>query len=319
MKRITSLFLPASVAVVLLLTIAGFCGKLSFELDLLSHFRSQYALAGLICAVAAGLSRRPYVLIAGLACLLVNGVQLAPFLSIRGAAARGNAESKRIIFANVDIRNRQFDRLVTLSGALAPDVAVFTEVDAEWAQHLSALTERLPHVLSEPRADKFGMMLLSHVPILKQNVIELPGVLIPSVIFDVTVSEPEGPLRVIAAHSPAPVNQPGYDNRNKMLKRISDMIPESDLPTVVVGDLNITPWSPVFSEFLSTSSLQNARAGRGILPTWPRNVLPLMIPIDHCLTTPSIRIEDMTTTPEFGSDHLGVVCDIEQTEIAPHE
>lgn len=61
--------------------------------------------------------------------------------------------------------------------------------------------------------------------------------------------------------------------------------------------------------FMHQTGLQNARAGRGVLPTWP-TFLPatfLRIPIDHILVDPRLSVLDYRLGPSIGSDHLPTI------------
>ena len=90
--------------------------------------------------------------------------------------------------------------------------------------------------------------------------------------------------------------------------------PGDDVPhaCVVAGDLNCTSWSPRFVRFSATSGLRDTRAGWGLQATWPTWMIPLMIPIDHCLITPDLAVSDRHLTRPLGSDHLGVVVDLQR-------
>lgn len=72
---------------------------------------------------------------------------------------------------------------------------------------------------------------------------------------------------------------------------------------VVMGDLNATPWSPVFRRLLDRGRLHSSLDGFGIQPTWPVGNPLLLIPIDHALLSHSVAAVDRETGPSFGSDH----------------
>ena len=78
-------------------------------------------------------------------------------------------------------------------------------------------------------------------------------------------------------------------------------------PKIVVGDLNVTMWSPYFTELLEESNLLNARKGYGVVASWPTQFPPLMIPIDHCLTSPDIQVKEIRLLGNIGSDHLPIM------------
>jgi endonuclease/exonuclease/phosphatase (EEP) superfamily protein YafD len=79
----------------------------------------------------------------------------------------------------------------------------------------------------------------------------------------------------------------------------------------MVGDFNVTPWSPLFADLLRDSGLADSCRGFGWQPTWPTR-LPAMfrIPIDHCLHGAGVAIVDRRVGPEIGSDHLPLLLEL---------
>lgn len=84
-----------------------------------------------------------------------------------------------------------------------------------------------------------------------------------------------------------------------------------DVPLLVVGDFNSTPWSHAQRDFAAAAGLQ--RQTHGIL-TWPvrfwikgwRDTLPIL-PLDQVMTKGAVTIHDLYTGAPTGSDHLPVV------------
>ncbi len=78
---------------------------------------------------------------------------------------------------------------------------------------------------------------------------------------------------------------------------------------MVLGDLNVTPWSPFFRDLLREGALRNARKGYGLRPTWPTMLPPLLIPVDHCLVSSGVTVHDCRAGRNVGSDHYPLVVD----------
>ena len=72
----------------------------------------------------------------------------------------------------------------------------------------------------------------------------------------------------------------------------------------ILGDLNVSPWSPHFGGLLRES-------GRGVQATWPTNLAPMRIPIDHCLVSPDVSVVGRRVGPDVGSDHFPIVVDVQ--------
>ncbi len=80
--------------------------------------------------------------------------------------------------------------------------------------------------------------------------------------------------------------------------------------SIVIGDLNTTVWSNSYQILLSDTGMTNASEGFGFMPTWPTNLIPMMIPIDHCLVSEGFKVIDIRTGEDLGSDHLPLVVEL---------
>jgi endonuclease/exonuclease/phosphatase (EEP) superfamily protein YafD len=98
--------------------------------------------------------------------------------------------------------------------------------------------------------------------------------------------------------------------RNDQLRALAHLAAGLEPPKVLIGDFNLSPWSPFFPPLLKQAGLVNARDGFGILPTWPTFFVPAMIPLDHCLVSPEARVTNIETGPDIGSDHLPLIIDL---------
>lgn len=94
------------------------------------------------------------------------------------------------------------------------------------------------------------------------------------------------PVTLLGTH-PLPPGSAEYARlRNDQLRAIATKVQASKGLTIVLGDLNATPWWPAY--------------------------LPIgRIPLDHCLVSPSIYVINKQLGPNVGSDHLPVVIDLE--------
>ena len=90
---------------------------------------------------------------------------------------------------------------------------------------------------------------------------------------------------------------------------MADLIRRQDGPTMLMGDLNTTPWAPTFRDFLDSSGMRDSRGGFGLQVTWPTYLPPLLIPIDHALVSPDISVRHFEVGPSVGSDHYPLLLD----------
>ena len=88
---------------------------------------------------------------------------------------------------------------------------------------------------------------------------------------------------------------------------------KNNVPAIILGDLNATPWCVPFRHMIESANLTNAMDGRGFAGTfhakWPGF---LRIPIDHVLHTKELRVlRHVVGDDGLGSDHLPVQAWIE--------
>ncbi|MFK7805315.1 MAG: endonuclease/exonuclease/phosphatase family protein [Anaerolineae bacterium] len=73
---------------------------------------------------------------------------------------------------------------------------------------------------------------------------------------------------------------------------------------VLIGDLNLTPWSTRYKQLLEASQTQDSMRGFGIQNSWTE-IVPqwLGLPIDHALVSEGLLVLERQTAPVAGSDH----------------
>jgi len=131
----------------------------------------------------------------------------------------------------------------------------------------------------------------------------------PSVKAAVAVGDKR--ITIFGVHPPPPISNYLYADRNLSLQKVADLSVQFGGYLVVVGDLNVTPWSQHFRDLLDEGELKDGRAGHGILPTWPAGFLPLQIPIDHILVGSNLNVVSLQTSNGLKSDHRTIWGDIE--------
>lgn len=78
---------------------------------------------------------------------------------------------------------------------------------------------------------------------------------------------------------------------------------------VIAGDLNASPWSSALWP-LTDVGFHDTRRGHGIHATWPAWFLPLRVPIDYVLASPSLVAWTHEVLPDIGSDHLAIAVEL---------
>ena len=301
--------LEALTSVLLVVSGAGFLGRVWWALELASHFRPHLAASlALLCPI--WLARRHRRLAVGCALFaVINALPVLALLWPAAAAGAGATAPLRVVAINVETSNRRADLVLDFLHRADADVILLMEVDDRWLAALAPLRAAYPHVLAEPRDDNFGIVLFSRLPTTNSNVIALGDAAVPSI--EATVTAGGRQIHLLGTHA-LPPGTPEYARlRNDQFRQIAAHVRRQTLPTVVVGDLNATPWSPYFADLLRESGLKNSSQGLGLFGSWPA-WLPLgRLPLDHCLISASIQTSGKRVGPQVGSDHLPVVVELD--------
>lgn len=300
-------------AILLAVTLAGFCGAWHWLLDLTSHFRAYWLVAAAVGA-ALGIGRPRS---AAFACctlaLAANSWALLPFwmpspavLPVAAAAAPGAdpASPFDLVSANLYRANPDKSRAVAWLRDRRPDVVVLLEIDAAWAANLSSLDDVYPHRIVEPREDNFGIAVLSRWPLADGTVTTFGGTPYPNIVATVRFHGRD--VRVFATHPHPPFDAASDAAIRAQLGAIAAAAADAPRPCIVAGDFNATPWSTPYRRFAAGSGLRDTALGRGVQPTWNARRPAPRIPIDHVFVSPDVAVLRRAVGPDIGSDHLPV-------------
>ncbi|MEW6491735.1 MAG: endonuclease/exonuclease/phosphatase family protein [Cyanobacteriota bacterium] len=208
--------------------------------------------------------------------------------------------------SNVDKYGHDYPKVISLVREEKPDIAVFLEVGKTGAKKLEVLKDILPYSIAHQDVDIDGTAIYSKLPLENKSVKSLGGGR-RSVLADVTIQGKV--ISIIASHPSMALGKPYFEERNSQLDAIAVYVANMKNP-LVVGDFNVTMWSPYYKQFVGKAKLRNARTGFGILPTWPTKYPLLSIPIDHCFVRGDIKVLKMRLGRSVGSDHLPVITDL---------
>lgn len=298
----------ASALCLFILSFVHWAAGAHFVLELLAHFKAAY---GLIAALMTAFFvwRRKWIWggLLGIG-LLANLHAIAPwYLSATPGLGSQAGATLKVLLANVQSANTEYERLLTLVGVERPDVVVLQEVNRRWESAVRTLHEAYPSRLEVVRDDNFGIAVYSAQAWSEAVSIPSPPLGFPTLIVDHAAGQG---LRLITTHPHTPLGQWGFDARNTQLMDVGTHVRQSKLPVLVIGDLNATMWSPVLTELMEAANLRNVRRGFGLVATWPVWFTPLMIPIDHGLYTPGLTIHNVRSGPAIGSDHLPLIIEL---------
>jgi endonuclease/exonuclease/phosphatase (EEP) superfamily protein YafD len=266
--------------------------------DLFSHFRVQYLALSLLVVSVFAVRKRWRGVVSMLPFFVLNAHAIAAARTTTDPAT-GSQPTFSILNVNVNSTNSDYSAVVDLIEATSPDVAVLIEINDSWRSALSRLDPDYPYHVEQLQNDNFGIGLISRYPLRDTEIRDLLGT--PAVSALVEVGEER--LRIVGAHLRPPLSAEWSAARNRQLEELGRWIDMASEPTAVVGDFNITAYSPIFSAWLDEHGLSTPARSTSTTISWPTSLPLLGILIDHYVTTDDIVIDDMSRGPAIGSDH----------------
>lgn len=270
-------------------------GHIAWLLDLVVHWQWLYTLALVPVVLLCGWRDRRWWWLTVLAALpLWTATSRLP--PATGTQAQAPL---RVASANVHLRTSSPESLIAWIASAPVDVLVLLEVSPRYARALADWPD-YPHRVVEPGEDPFGIAVLSRHPFAATRLLRGSRGIAS---FEVDLETAQGCVVLRAVHPMPPISPEEKTARDHFLVAIAEALRDRGLPSLIVGDINATPWSPGFAA-LSAAGWQRAT---GLTPTWPsRGQGVVGIPIDHILAGPQWRRIDSERGPDLGSDHYPV-------------
>lgn len=298
--------------IVLLATVGIMLAPRFWIADLAVHFRLQYAALALMGFLILAATAQPGWAAVAFAVAAVNFAIAAPHVFPRGSLRESRASDRspaiRLASINVYYRNNQFQRVVDFINRERPDVVVLVEVTAEWDQALRGVGEEYAHRYVTRGTKGAGILLLSRWPMLQVAI--LPGYADAEPAVVATVQIHGRSVQILGVHTSWPLGPRCSALRDQQLARLSEFARAQSGPLVILGDLNVSPFSRHFQALIAGGDLKSAAQGYGWQPTWPTFMPPAGIHIDHALTGGGVAVLGFRRGAAVGSDHLPVIIEI---------
>lgn len=277
--------------------------------DLISPFRIQYiGLIAIVLSIALYRQRYKIALILAL-CMSVHIYDVYRSQSLTEINGRVLTAALSVMSSNLYAANNDYENHVDFLKSTDPDIIVFQEYTTAWDAALSDSLGVYPYRLIVPMDTPFGIAVYSKLPLLDEKVVYLLSNVRPSIEANVSVA---GKLiKIFGTHAPPPMSNVLYTERNQHFQKISEIALEQTDAMIVMGDLNVSPWSDHFRYFLESGELSDGRRGFGVLPTWPTWFLPLQIPIDHIVVNSSVSVTAFSSSSDLNSDHRTIWANLE--------
>jgi endonuclease/exonuclease/phosphatase (EEP) superfamily protein YafD len=296
-------------AAALIASLMPLAARHGWVFDLATHFRVQYVVLDSLLAVACVLQRKPIWCLALAACVFFSARPVLPYVSFGHASAAATSTQGptiKLLSANVLFENHSSARLLEIVRAESPDVVLLLEYTPEWAQMVGELRTAYPHHVEIPTRRAYGLALFSRYELDAAT----PFTLDEKAAIEARVRTPSGPLDVIGVHLFSPTSPWRGSMRNRQLDDLAAHVAQVEGPLAVIGDFNITPYSPFFQDWLARTGLTDARRGRAVSPSWPTQLPLVAIPIDHCAVSHEVTIIAHRGLGAIGSDHYPILAEL---------
>lgn len=235
------------------------------------------------------------------AAALVVAVLLAttPELFSRGPAPV-TRPALTVVWCNVFRTDGVVDRLAVLARKEGADIVILAEPPGDSTRTRRALSE-YPFVYGALDPDEHGAVVFSRRPLTERP---RPGQ--PEGVYPVSIVE-TGEIRIVAMHPPVAATPARLRASNLIM---SAAVQEASAGrTLVIGDMNATPWS----SRLRVVSAKMVRLSPALGSTWFSSLPVLGLPIDHAFVTSDLRAS-ARVGPGVGSDHLPLIVSIARVD-----
>jgi endonuclease/exonuclease/phosphatase (EEP) superfamily protein YafD len=306
--------LLALALVTLFFSVLAFFGSANCYVDLLAHFRVQYALA-MLGAVAIALAVRSWRVAAVAAIpLAINAAVVLPlYIPASTAAIDETIPPLKIVSFNVHTSNRQFDTVAAYLLRESPEIILLVEIDDAWMREMSTRLAGYRQIEGQAQNNNFGLALFTRTDaaplVVKATELRnLSGGASAGPAIFAQFHWHEQPLSLLGMHPVPPMSEPNAAARDAELASAARWSLDQQgrgQAAIILGDLNATPWSYAFRKLEHEGSLINSQRGFGIQPSFKANWPKLLgIPIDHCLHDKKLRVLQRVVDPSgHGSDH----------------
>ncbi len=294
-------------------TVCSVFGRWGWPFELATHFRVQY-LAVLAASLVVFVSQRhsSEAVVAGM-CVLVNVWPIRPLYGHTNTRtpASGSGRRLRLMCANVQVSNQSatsYEAMRAFIRAEQPDLIVAIEMTPPWYDLVTSLNDWRPVAVVTPWSGLFAIGIFSRLPLDHVETLSSADRSFPAAMAQVRVAGRR--VTLIGAHPRAPVTPRRLRLRDHQFHQLAEAVKAQPDLVIMVGDLNITSWSPAFGDLVRETGLCDSREGFGIQPSWPVWGPPFRIPIDHCLVSSGIAVHNRRLGPSVGSDHFPVLIDL---------
>jgi len=298
------------------ITLLGWLGAYHPILEIIPNIRMQLlGLAGFFALIAAIRSSPDSIVLATLI-VAINFYYVSPYIFNNPNPVASGVETFEIMQYNIYYDNNDIKAIADHIIEADSDVVVIHELIAKQWQPLElTLSKEYPYTHAEPfehfeGQPSGGMAIISKNPL---SAIEVADKYSPPdrKLLAATTVVGDQEITIIGLHPHAS----RFESRKILLREaqieaVVQLAKNSETATIVATDMNITPLSPVYQNFLEDTGWQDPHKSVGWHPTWPAWRIPVGLPIDHVFVSNELTMHTYETGDGAGSDHKSLVATV---------
>ena len=320
-KKISESLINSLIAVLFIVSILAFASHIHRFIEMISGLRILYLWLSVIFLILTLslvflkkakkhrlklLNTLPILLVS--CSFIINLIEVLPYyISPPEQDHSIPRKNIKLMLLNVHHQNQQFRDVVNLVRKEQPDLALFLEATGRWPQELAFLSNEYQFHES---IQQVQFEIYSKHSFKLENTI-LYGTYRGFVPLHLDLGK-TAEVTLVALHTYPPrfFGKTGFDLRNDQItKGIPELTTKIEPPLIFLGDFNMDMWASPFKKMIALSGLHDAKKGSGVLPSlWIDAKLPLHsifgLPVDNCLVSGNITVNDAYSGRHVGSDHL---------------
>lgn len=275
--------------------------------DLFSHFRIQYVLMGFLILPLLLWLKRYWVAAVVMISIVFHSFSLWPYLQgSRVMASLEEPDHMTVLFANVYYDEPDLNKVVSVVEVENPDVIIFAEVsENSFKSLLPMLQEKYPFSEHQEGEGAYDISYFSkQQPVLDEFLYFSDEN--PSIYLEYEWNGEK--FNILGTHPHSPMAAKSTKDRDDHLIAALDYAASIQGPMLVIGDFNISQFSPKFPKLIKRTGFIDTQIEFGLQPSWHADNPPVLrIPIDQAVVNREVTVYDRYVAASTGSDHLPVV------------
>ncbi|MEM8859229.1 MAG: endonuclease/exonuclease/phosphatase family protein [Chloroflexota bacterium] len=304
-QGLSGLAILGSIAV-LFISIGGYFPQYGWWLNWYSHPRPHFFVASLIATGWFVWQRQWWLSALPIIAVIINGAVLTPFFIPTSLWANHGAD--RLTIAHLNTNQGKAD--MSMLNEVSADIIFLQEFTPQMEEEIDVSFPEYELVISHPLTTTIGVgMLLHHDSPFETDLHRVNHM--PWYNYRPLVTarlELDGErVQIMSIHA----SRPHHDHADAFQKLEMDAAAgwgreqqAYGYEVIMIGDINMTPWSLRYKEFLEMSQTEDSMLGYGIQNSWTA-VVPMWmgLPVDHAAISDGLQVIDRQTIPVEGSDH----------------